>query len=110
MPNDGPKPLSEPERLDHEIESELRNWANAQMSPDSLNIQVWRLDFKVTTLIELCMELFDVSEDDVNIKFKNVMLRELRGLRAELQPQVEENRRKAMIQKDMPKIQMPKGF
>lgn len=66
------------EELDQLIAQEEKQWQIAGVSRNMLNTDTYFLDFKVRTLLRIVEERLGITENEMNIMFKEVVLEKLK--------------------------------
>lgn len=84
------------EQVSRELNEELAEWRREQIDP-----QGWRMGneemlirCEILVLMELIQEKFEISNDELNLRLRKIVLREYKKLR----PEVVEMRKQAIMQ------------
>lgn len=102
-----PKPVSESDQLDVEINGELAKWDEANMNPMGINLVGWKMDVKIAMIIRLLKERLGMTKEDIDLEFKKQVLLYLREFRENNEEEVKEARRQALVAQSMPAIKLP---
>lgn len=90
-------------KLDQEIQSELEEWNSLGMFLEGItssNESILMVKMQIQTIINLLLTRTDVSEDDLNLEFKTIMLETLKELRDKFTPEAERRRIAAITGQD----------
>lgn len=89
-------------KMDIAIMHEEKRWQLAEMNPNNVKHDIFRLDVSLQTLIGFLIDEDIVDQDKLQAAFQDKLFTTLRDLREKFQPEVEEARREHLIVKQMP--------
>jgi hypothetical protein len=94
---------SEQDKLDKEIQEELKEWQSLGIFLEGItasNESIIMLKIQMQTVFNMLLEHTEVTEDVLNVMFKTVMRDTLRELRSKFTPEVERRRIASITGKD----------
>lgn len=83
------RPLTETEIL---INAELQEWAKAGMDTAQTGFNVFYIDARLSTIVEVLLKKELVSQEDMDEVYQRTILENLIKFRAEIQPQLQRAR------------------
>jgi len=90
-------------KLDRRLKEELEEWNALGMFLEGIeasNESVLMMKIQIQTIINLLLTKTEVTEDELNITFKGIMLDTLRDLRKKFTPEAEKRRIAAITGQD----------
>jgi hypothetical protein len=94
--------------LDSLITEENGNWAFLQIDPKQVSLNHLQVEAQLATIQHMLMKL-GLTEEEIDLKFKNLYLKTLRKVRTDLEPIIREARMKAAGIEAPPTLMGPNG-
>lgn len=81
------------DKLTKQIEEEQEIWAEKNMETGRLNLDTFAMNCKLQACVRLIQTHFDLEDADLDIVFKEEILKEMQAVRSWLEPQIAEAKR-----------------
>ena len=96
------------ESLARQIDEEVENWKAAGMDPGHIGFNLFMLDSQVGTLMKVVQDKGIITEDELNLIFREKVLHNLKTQREKFQPEIQRERIAAGIEK--PRLVLPNDY